>query len=377
MMDLGAITLTVKNIQQSIELWEFVRKRVSSLVASRSDRFLEYDPGYLGASYAAELAVAPGLAYVLSCDLLDLQKDQVSADKSTELVRLEALPSRFKLSSGTDAWGSAAAAGFAALRASGRVIADEPLIRVASTEVKASTLVMKIQLSHYHDQARSNLVLDFDRDNPAAFVSLRSQLSAEYGVHLPNLDDKKLANTLGVALLIYYRSRGNWIPYLVRRVKKIGVFPGGVHCSASGAAKWPAQADTVSFADVTDHLLDEAKEELGLCPDDLREIRPVSFCREMARGGKPQLFYCALTTLSRKELAERRKHASRVAHDTKLWEEIERDKWYRSADVVMSAKRLQHGLAAWGVTLEGAASLYFGSKYLLALSGNLARRRMA
>ncbi|MCC6296275.1 MAG: hypothetical protein IT469_06175, partial [Pseudomonadales bacterium] len=318
---------------------------------------------------SGERTVAPGIAYVLDCDLLDLHnKHQSSSDPPPDLVRLESQRRRFELSSGNGAWKMTATAGFEALRVSGRVSANEPLIRVRSTEVKADTLVMNVQLSQYHDQARSNLILDFDRENPGTHVSLRSQLCAKYDGCLPDLSDGRLANTLGVAMLIYYRSNGTWIPYLVRRVKKIGVFPGGVHCSASGAAKWPARSQTVSFADVTDHLLDEAKEELGLLPADLSDFRPVSYCREMARGGKPQLFYCALTTLSRKELAERRKHAARVARELKLWEEIERDRWYRSADVVMSASRLRHGLAAWGVTLEGAASLYFGSKYLRILS---------
>ena len=124
----------------------------------------------------------------------------------------------------------------------------------------------------------------------------------------------------------------------------------------------------MELADLTAHLMEEAREEVGLLPEDLAELRPVSFCREMARGGKPQLFFCAITQLTRRELADRRKHASRVVHATGGWPELERDRWYRSTDVVLTGGRVREGLATGGITLEGAAALYFGGRYLRTLA---------
>lgn len=346
------------------ELWKFLRKQMSRLIASKSDRFLDYDPGSLRKLYADERPVAPALTYVLASDLIRLHRAK-SKSNAPILVQVEvAKKTKFELSAGTSSWARTSAAGFEALVDSGRVTDNESLVRVSNYDAKPDSLVLSVQQAQYHDQARSNLVLDFDRQEPTNHLSLRSQLHAKYGECLPDLSDRRLANTLGAAILIFYRSGGQWVPYLVRRVKKIGVFPGGVHCSASGAVKWAAGRPSVSFEDVTEHMLDEVQEELGLLPHDLVDLRPVAFCREMARGGKPQLFYCARTNLSRSELSERRKHAARTAQELNLWQEIERDRWYRSADVVMSPSRLRHGLVTWGVTLEGAASLFFGYRYM-------------
>jgi len=355
-------------MQLASELWKLIRS-MRRLVASRSDRFLDYNPAHLRRFYAAERPVSPFLSYTLVADFIELA-DRRRADETKPLVVLRS-KGDFTLSSGNGDWGSTTAAGFSALRDSGRINDNEALLRVSASAERAGCLVLDVQRAHYHDQARSNLILDFDRNDPAKYSSLRTQLLASHAEELPPLSDRRLANTLGAAALIFYRTSGQWVPYLVRRVKKIGVFPGGIHCSASGAVKWPAgepRRRPTFESLVTRHMLDEINEELGLDQSDLEELRPVAFCREMARGGKPQIFYCARTGLSRAELAERRRHAAQVARDTKQWKEIERDRWYRSADVVLSPSRLRYGLGTWGVTLEGAASLFFGLRYLKSLS---------
>lgn len=367
MTDLVSVKIASESVLFTLNLWKLLKKQMTKLAASRSDRFLDYGSGSLLKFYAAEHPIAPGLTYVLVSDLISLHRKR-AVDDPTPIVKFEKSSQRFTLSTGNSAWTKTASAGFTTIVESGRVSENETLVRIAHCCATDTSLVLKAHLARYHDQARSNLILDFDRDEPAKYTSLRSQLAAKYGESLPNLSDRRLANTLGAAILIFYRSRGEWIPYLVRRVKRIGVFPGGVHCSASGAVKWSAQGESVSFEDVTKHLLVEVQEELGLLPEDLVDLRPVAFCREMARGGKPQLFYCALTTLPRSELSERRKHAAKVVKELRLWKEIESDHWYRSADVVMTPSRLRYGLVTWGATLEGAAALFFGTNYLKDLS---------
>lgn len=227
-----------------------------------------------------------------------------------------------------------------------------------------ATFASRRTASTYHDQAYSNLILDFDREDPARYVSLRSQLAQDDN-RLPELDDQRLANTLGVAALIFYRSTGQWTPYMVRRVRRIGVFPSGLHCTASGVAKWPAHSRQLktlgNFA--TRHMLSEIEEEVGLGPQDLVELRPLALCREMARGGKPQLLYGGFTLLGRKTLSLRRRNARKFIEATNQLPEIERDRWFRSADVVLTPGELRTRVGKWGLTLEGAAALHFGIRY--------------
>jgi hypothetical protein len=225
--------------------------------------------------------------------------------------------------------------------------------------------VLKVQKATYHDQAKSNLILDFDRDDPHRYISLRTQLLTQYGSHLPPLDDERLANTLGVAAILFYWNGNQLVPYVVRRVKKIGVFPGGLHCTASGVAKWPVGSSAPSFKDLTDQMFGELDEGVGLKRSDIVELRPMALCREMARGGKPQLFYAGLTLLNRKELREKRVHATDVVRATTKIPEIERDRWYRNADVVMTPSALSTKLGRWGLTLEAAGSLHYGIEYLI------------
>jgi hypothetical protein len=364
---LSAAAEALGHLQFTSELWKLLRDQVERLIVSRSDRFLEYDPRQLREWYAEERPVAPALSYTLICDLIGAQSHRGVSATSQPIV-LRHTTGRFQLADGRGGWPATVASGYQALLDSGRISDNETLVRVSEYSEANGVVELQVQRAKYHDQARSNLILDFDRRDPGKYASLRSQLRAQCGEKLPPLSDKRLANTLGAAVLIFYRSRGQWIPYLLRRVKRIGVFPGGIHCSASGAIKWPSSLSKPSFETlVTGHLLDEIEEELGLTSSDLADLQPVAFCREMARGGKPQMFYCARTDLSRMELANRRIHAARVNAETKQWKEVEADRWYRSADVVMSPSRLRHGLVTWGVTLEGAAALYFGLHYLRSL----------
>ena len=352
--------VVISGLTVATHLYVALQPKLHQLVQAKSDRFLNYDPGFLLESYAGERPVANGITYAEICNFFELvPPDRVWDDAN---VVIHTLGKPFSRANGKASWQKAAGAGFTALLQSGRIKANESAIRVSSAGMKDHCLHLSVQRAGYHDQAYSNLVLDFDRQEPAVHSSLRSQLRAQYGEYLPPLDDRRLANTLGIAMLVLYRSDGQWIPYMVRRLRKIGVFPGGIHCTASGVAKWPKRASTLSDL-ATDHMLSELEEEVGLKPEDLIDFRPVSMCREMARGGKPQLFFGALTLLDRSALADRRKHAVNVIKATKQWPEIERDRWFRSADVVFTPRSLQTRIGKWGLTLEGAASLHFGVRY--------------
>lgn len=352
----------VETLLFGTELYKSLLPRFIKLVQSKSDRFLNYDPAFLLRSYAYEAPVANGITYCEICNFFELIPPEEEWHDGAIVIDVASKP--FARASGTTNWQRTCSAGFTALDQSGRISGNESLIRVVNATVKDYRLHLSLQTAKYHDQAHSNLILDFDRDNPAKYSPLRSQLHDHYGESLPSFNDRRLANTLGVAALIFYKSDGQWIPYIVRRVKKIGVFPGGLHCTSSGAAKWPISANPktlVNFA--TKHMLSEIEEEVGLEPKHLVDFRPLSLCREMARGGKPQIFYAGFTLLNRDSLAKRRKEARNVIKATNQWQEIERDRWFRSADIVVSPSRLRTRIGKWGLTLEGAASLHFGLRY--------------
>jgi hypothetical protein len=89
----------------------------------------------------------------------------------------------------------------------------------------------------------------------------------------------------------------------------LAVFPGGLfHCTASGNAEWKPRAATFDEMFTVD-ICEELYEEVGLNRADLDWIVPVALCREFLRGGKPQLFFAALTNVRADELAEKRRAA--------------------------------------------------------------------
>jgi len=357
-----SLKILLSSLKFVTDLYKALAPQFRNLIQTKSDRFLNYDPGFLLDSYAAEQSVANGITYTRICDLLKLAPAAESWDD--QIVDITVIAEPFARSNGSAQWQKASSAGYTALLESGRIGANESTVRVSDASGAGGRAKLTLQRGTYHDQAHSNLVLDFDRDNPNRYVPLRAQLHNKYPERLPALSDRRLANGLGVASLLFYRSNGQWTPYIVRRVKKLGVFPGGLHCTASGVAKWPVDPGVKTLANfATDHMLSEIEEEVGLTPADLVDFRPIALCREMARGGKPQLFYAGFTLLDRDVLADRRKEATRVIEATNQWPEIERDRWFRSADVVNTPSKLRARIGRWGLTLEGAAAFHFGREY--------------
>ena len=83
-------------------------------------------------------------------------------------------------------------------------------------------------------------------------------------------------------------------PYLPRRAPRQSVFPGGYHCTASGETVWNEAGDFDGL--FTANICRELEEEVGLTGQDLDRLRPVAFCREFLRAGKPQFFFAAGTS---------------------------------------------------------------------------------
>jgi hypothetical protein len=347
------------------DLWKELSPRLSKIIESKSDRYLNYDPAFLLSAYAAEHPIATGITYTELLDFTSVCPMHRQWQDSAVVLRTS--PGPFRRASGTRQWQDATAAAFAERKKDGRTRLNERTIRVSNVKAPSDAsgeALIQVQQASYYDQAQSNLILDFDRHASASGPSLRNQLHAQYGDSLPPLRDRRLANTLGIAAQLFYWNGQSWVPYIVRRVKKIGVFPGGLHCTASGVANWPQRRSQLTFQDLTNQMYGEIDEEVGLKPEDIVDLRPMALCREMARGGKPQIFFAGLTSLNRASLADRRRQAAKVVRATTKIPEIERDRWYRSADVVMTPSSLRSKSGKWGLTLEAAGALYYGVKYL-------------
>jgi hypothetical protein len=189
---------------------------------------------------------------------------------------------------------------------------DSQVVRLEKYIGSSRTFV--VRPCRYADGLRSNYAMDW-RGEPATGgqpFSLRSLMAQDYGAHLPPLDERRLSNALGLAVIVWYRTEeGDLLPYLPKRPEAgSAVFRGGFHCTASGEAEWKTEATTFDQMFIAE-ICKELYEEVGLRREELHWIVPAALCREFLRGGKPQLFFVALARVEAHELAPRRREAIR------------------------------------------------------------------
>jgi hypothetical protein len=222
---------------------------------------LRYDPEWLIGYYSGERPVRPGIPYSL-----------VPGGN----FRVERAAAPFQLT---------------------RVTAVEPKLAFDETAVRLMSVedgVLRVQPCRYSDGVRSNYAMD-------AAGNLRETLRADYGPRLPDLSDTRLSNSIGTAIVVLDREGK---PYLPRRAPRQSVYPAGFHCTASGDAVWRDHGEMFDT-----QICHELEEEVGLSRGDLDWIRMVALCREFLRGGKPQFFFAAQTSLGPEVLGERRRAA--------------------------------------------------------------------
>jgi len=337
----------------SLSLLELALKAKGALIAPKNDDFLNYDTSYLLGVYAEETSISHYIPY----------SELISLYPESKKVKIETNARKFLYHPRNQEWARISNLGFSKLIESKRVKNNEGAIRLQKTREDEEEITLSLQKASYFDQCKSNLILDWV-DGTEDRISLRLLLRGVYGGSLPDLNDRSMANTIGIASLIYYREGDEYIPYMVKRVQKVGVFPGGVHCTSSGVAKWPSNSTDDSFENFfTTHMYSELEEEVGLTKDDIEELVPIALCREFSRGGKPQIFFSGFTNLSKKQLIEKRVKAQKTIKDMNLWPEIEQKKWYHS-EIVLNTDELLGSIKKHKITLEGVASLYYGIKYL-------------
>lgn len=310
------------------------------------DKFINYLPTFNIEKYSESRPIAPYIPYEEVFNFLDTKKKIKIIPESKE----------FHVKLIDDIWRSVSTEGFQALKDEGRINKNERTVRLFDIRKDDKYIQLSIRKTSYHEQAKSNLILDYkSKSSP---FTLRDLLIQKYGEKLPPLNDESLSNNVGMATLIFYKHGGRWLPYMVRRQKKMGVFPGGIHCTASGGAKWPESEELTFKNFFREHMLSEIKEEVGLLEEDIPDFERIALCREFARGGKPQMFFAAKTDLSLEELDAKREEAkSKIIQSGSRPEII--DGWR----LPENANTLLDDIEEHKLTLEAAASVFYWEKY--------------
>lgn len=341
---------------------------------ARSSRFLNYDTGFLRGKYRQESLVAGSLPYVELISFLD----QKGAFKKPSF-RLVCADDEFRLAKfGRSPIDQVLTEGYFQRMAGGAITHDSNVIRLSHICRDGRYVELHLQKAKYSDQVASNLLADYVS---AAFTpsdNLRDALRHECGERLPELSDRRLANTIGVAATLMYLDNGNWTPLLMPRTPKsrdgVAVFEGGWHCSASGAAEWNDVANPQFSTMIEDDIYREIEEEIGLHRNEIYNFIPVSICRELARIGKPQIFFAGFVNLNHDQIMDRIDGARRKAVSKGKNVEVMEYPIF-SFGRRSSTNRLFSDLTRrkdltrisdpthirMGMTTEGAASLYYSS----------------
>lgn len=294
--------------------------------------FLNYDVTFLKNQYKKELQIGNYIPYL---EVVNWIPESISDQKRKKII-IKLDEQQFILDASDEALPLFQANALQEFIRLGKTTYEhnEDVIRISDIHVKDHETTLLVQKCKYHDQVKSNLVLDWKSSHAlqesSGIDSLRSLINAKYQPYkLPPLNTNLLANSLGVSIIILYREGKNLIPYLPRRIgteikdllkktgrtpKNVAVHEGGFSTSASGAAQWNSGDNFYDF--IMSDMLSEIDEEIGLYESDFEIIEPLALVREFLRGGKPQIFFGAITNLCKEDLNQRRSKA--IAKTLKL-----------------------------------------------------------
>lgn len=172
----------------------------------------------------------------------------------------------------------------------------------------------------YHDGAKARLVSVADENGRLNFIfqpvnysdyivtnnamevippgwnqSIRDLL--EPGPNLTSLKDSKSSNHLGLSCLVLTADKK-----LIMQKATSNVISGAgkVKCSASGAMDWQDP-----FANSFEVMQAELYEELGLSHEETSTLQAIAVARELARGGKPEMFFMLKSELTSTDITAR------------------------------------------------------------------------
>ena len=339
-----------------VESGHFPPEVVEKIVGK--SRFLNHDPEINIKTYSKEKAVKSKLPYS------EIQ-NFIGENKKIE-IELTVLPDNFELMPWRDEIANEVAhAAYRENIKTGHVNSNKKLIRVESYKKSKNIFRIHVKLARYEQQAKSNLILDYKHNIRGNIdVSLRDVLNFDFNGKLPPFNDARLANTLGVATVIFFSENGEDIPFLAKRARTTGVFNEAprLHCTSSFAARWQDMDANFpsSFENmIIRHLKLELLKEAGISDEDVFDLRPLAFCREFMRGGKPQLFFCGKTNLNYEVLAYNFTAARNLIISNKERPESTEISFVRPKLEINSPSDIFNYLANQSITTEAAAALYY------------------
>lgn len=196
---------------------------------------------------------------------------------------------------------------------------NQPCPRVCEiVQDDSGKLAIMVQKAFYLDQVGTNLTLDYPLDSPVEHSGVQYKTVREWDLansrnrnQVPLFEDSKLANTLGVAVGFTARDRNNTVHIVARlRSRAVAVYPTQWHVPVSFALEWPeglvpGQERELAAVVTADFLHELGQEVNGLERCDFGALKPLALCRDMVRGGKPQLFCELQSTVSAEQLQRR------------------------------------------------------------------------
>lgn len=181
--------------------------------------------------------------------------------------------------------------------------------RVSDFQIKDGKPVFNLEIAKYRDQVGTNLSLDIPLADPVTVNGSVCRTVREWDQRqamifdrgLPSFSTSRLANTIGVAIGLSAFSRNKSKHYLYRfRSENVAVYPNTWHVPVSFALAINESIQVGSIHDIGDLIKfdfpDELHQEASLNREDFGPLKPLAFCRDLPRGGKPQ-FFCEVESL--------------------------------------------------------------------------------
>ena len=192
------------------------------------------------------------------------------------------------------------------------------VVRVKDLRHSEATLDLTVQKAKYFQQIASNIIAD-RKFNPEKFPDSEKLITTirQWDMHqagvsntLPSFTDSKLANTIGVAVAVFTRNAQGQKVFLTRkRSDKTAVYPNSIHLPFTFALTINDFKNLPKEGTIKDLIRPcferEQIAELGFFDKSFKYIKPIAFCRELIRAGKPQFFFEMEMTESVDELKKK------------------------------------------------------------------------
>jgi len=175
----------------------------------------------------------------------------------------------------------------------GKNYRDDPKSRLVSVVDENGKLKFGFQKVNYSDYIVTNMSMEVV---PLGSNSTLREI-LEPGPNLTSLELSKCSNHLGVSCLVI--TADNKLVLQKAAAQKV-TGAGQITSSASGAMDW--KDPNVNPFEI---IQAELYEELGLTDEETSSVRGIAIARELARGGKPEMFFVLNSDLTSEEMLSR------------------------------------------------------------------------